>query len=63
MSARKQKSLTKGSNTQEYGIAATKSNQSVIDYINDLLADWKADGSLQKLYDKYDLTPAKANDN
>lgn len=61
--SKKTEIIDEGFNTQEYGIAATKSNQSVIDYINDLLADWKADGSLQKLYDKYDLTPATADDN
>ena len=61
--SKKTEIIDEGFNTQKYGIAATKSNQSVIDYINDLLADWKADGSLQKLYDKYDLTPATADDN
>ena len=55
--------IDEGFNTQEYGIAAKKSNQGVIDYINGLLTDWKADGSLQKLYDKYDLKPAKAENN
>lgn len=55
--------IDEGFNTQEYGIAAKKSNQEVIDYINGLLTDWKADGSLQKLYDKYDLKPAKAENN
>lgn len=52
--------INEGFNTQEYGIAAKKSNQEVIDYVNSLLDDWKADGSLQKLYDKYNLKPAKA---
>ena len=53
--------INEGFNTQEYGIAAKKSNQEVIDYVNSLLDDWKADGSLQKLYDKYNLKPAKAD--
>ncbi|MGT2906418.1 transporter substrate-binding domain-containing protein [Streptococcus dentiloxodontae] len=55
--------LDEGFSTQEYGVAAKKSNQDLIDYVNTLLTDWKSDGSLNKLYDKYDLKPAKADDN
>ena len=56
------KILDDGFKTQEYGIASSKSNQELIDYTNDLLAKWQKDGSLQKLYDKYHLKPAKAED-
>ncbi|MBM7643659.1 transporter substrate-binding domain-containing protein [Streptococcus loxodontisalivarius] len=52
--------LSEGFNTQEYGIATKKSNTELTAYINDLLAEWKSDGSLEKIYDKYDLTPATA---
>lgn len=52
--------IAEGFNTQEYGIAASKHNQPVIDYVNHLIAKWKTDGELKKLYQKYDLTPAKA---
>ena len=58
----KTKILDEGFKTQEYGIASSKSNQELIDYTNDLLAKWQKDGSLQKLYDKYHLKPAKAED-
>ncbi|MDU2746589.1 MAG: transporter substrate-binding domain-containing protein, partial [Streptococcus salivarius] len=51
-----------GFKTQEYGIASSKSNQELIDYTNYLIAKWQKDGSLQKLYDKYHLKPAKAED-
>ena len=54
--------LDEGFKTQEYGIASSESNQELIDYTNDLLAKWQKDGSLQKLYDKYHLKPAKAED-
>lgn len=58
----KTKILDEGFKTQEYGIASSKSNQELIDYTNDLLAKWQKDGSLQKLYNKYHLKPAKAED-
>ena len=58
----KTKILDEGFKTQEYGIASSKSNQELIDYTNDLIAKWQKDGSLQKLYDKYHLKPAKAED-
>lgn len=53
--------LKDGFNTQEYGIATKKSNTQITSYINKLLAKWKKDGSLEKIYKKYNLTPAKAN--
>lgn len=58
--SKKTKTLKEGFKTQEYGIASSKSNQELIDYTNDLIAKWQKDGSLQKLYDKYHLKPAKA---
>lgn len=60
--SKKTKTLNEGFKTQEYGIASSKSNQELIDYTNDLIAKWQKDGSLQKLYDKYHLKPAKAED-
>lgn len=60
--SKKTKTLKEGFKTQEYGIASSKYNQELIDYTNDLLAKWQKDGSLQKLYDKYHLKPAKAED-
>ena len=60
--SKKTKTLKEGFKTQEYGIASSKSNQELIDYTNDLLAKWQKDGSLQKLYNKYHLKPAKAED-
>ena len=58
--SKKTKILNEGFKTQDYGIASSKSNQELIDYTNDLIAKWQKDGSLQKLYDKYNLKPAKA---
>ncbi|MEX2805063.1 transporter substrate-binding domain-containing protein [Streptococcus sp. H31] len=58
--SKKTEILKEGFNTQEYGIATKKSNTGVIDYINNLLSQWNKDGSLQQIYDKYDLTPATA---
>lgn len=59
----KTKILSQGFNTQDYGIATKKSNTQLTDYINDLLGQWKTDGSLQAIYDDYDLKPAKATAN
>lgn len=61
--SKKTKILSQGFNVQEYGIAATKANQGLINDINTLLSEWKADGELQKLYDKYHLTPATPSEN
>ena len=58
--SKKTKILNEGFKTQDYGIASSKSNQELIDYTNDLIAKLQKDGSLQKLYDKYNLKPAKA---
>ena len=58
--SKKTKILNEGFKTQDYGIASSKSNQELIDYTNDLIAKWQKDGSHQKLYDKYNLKPAKA---
>ncbi|WP_273450026.1 transporter substrate-binding domain-containing protein [Streptococcus ferus] len=59
----KTKILKEGFNTQEYGIATKKSNTELTAYINDLLNKWTQDGSLQKIYDKYDLKPATSQSN
>lgn len=53
--------LKQGFNTQSYGIASKQSNKALTQYINKLLEDWSKDGSLKKIYTKYDLTPAKSN--
>ncbi|MBM7635698.1 transporter substrate-binding domain-containing protein [Streptococcus saliviloxodontae] len=55
--------LDEGFNTQEYGIATKKSNTELTAYINEQLAQWKSDGSLQKIYSKYDLKPATSQTN
>lgn len=51
--------LDDGFNTQAYGIATKKTNTDLTDYINEQLQTWRQDGSLQKIYDKFDLTPAE----
>ncbi len=58
--SKKAKILNEGFNTQSYGIAAKKSNTEITHYINGLLSKWSTDGSLKKIYNKYNLTPAKA---
>ncbi|MGT2741944.1 transporter substrate-binding domain-containing protein [Streptococcus plurextorum] len=50
--------LEEGFNTQAYGIATKKTNTDLTDFINQQLATWTKDGSLQDIYDSYDLTPA-----
>lgn len=55
------KILNQGFDTMEYGIASKKSNNQVTQYINGLLKQWQKDGSLQKLYKKYNLKPADSN--
>lgn len=57
------KILKQGFDTMEYGIASKKSNSQVTEYVNSLLAKWQKDGSLQKLYKKNKLTPAKPANN
>ena len=60
--SKKTEILDGGFNTQLYGIATKKSNTEVNDYINSLISTWKEDGSLQKIYDKYNLKAASADD-
>lgn len=43
---------------QKYGVATKKSNTELDDYINQLIAKWKSDGTMNKLYDKYNLKDA-----
>ena len=52
--------LKDGFNIQSYGIATKKSNTKITDYVNQKLATWTKDGSLTKIYKKFNLTPAKA---
>lgn len=59
----KTKILSGGFNTQLYGIATKKSNTEVTSYINNLINKWSKDGSLQKIYKKYDLKPATTDNN
>lgn len=44
--------------SEEYGIAFRKESD-VTDKVNELMAQWKADGTLQALADKYSLTLAE----
>jgi putative glutamine transport system substrate-binding protein len=41
---------------QEYGIAVKKENTKLCDAIDKLLEKWEKDGTLEKLYKKYNLT-------
>ncbi|WEV60530.1 transporter substrate-binding domain-containing protein [Streptococcaceae bacterium ESL0729] len=43
---------------QKYGIASKKSSTDLNDYMNQLLEKWKTDGTLDKLYTKYNLKDA-----
>ncbi|WEV45036.1 transporter substrate-binding domain-containing protein [Streptococcaceae bacterium ESL0687] len=43
---------------QKYGIASKKSNTDLNDYMNQLLEKWRQDGTLDKLYTKYNLKDA-----
>lgn len=60
--SKKTEILDQGFNTQSYGIASKQSNKELTNYINNLLSDWSKDGSLTKIYQKYDLKPAKAEE-
>lgn len=51
--------LYDGFNTQAYGIATKKTNTNLTDFINQELTKWRQNGSLQKIYDKFELTPAE----
>lgn len=44
--------------TADYGVVTKKSNTELNDYVNKLITKWKEDGTLQKLYDKYNLKPS-----
>lgn len=59
--SKKTEILNQGFNTQSYGIASKQSNKDLTDYINNLLKKWSNDGSLKRIYTKYDLKPAKSN--
>ncbi|MBP2621677.1 transporter substrate-binding domain-containing protein [Streptococcus panodentis] len=48
--------------TADYGVVSKKSNTGLNDYLNGLITAWKKDGSLQKLYDKYQLKPSTSAD-
>ena len=58
----KTRSLMKGFKTKSTVLLQASLPEELIDYTNDLIAKWQKDGSLQKLYDKYHLKPAKAED-
>ena len=46
----------------DYGVVTKKSNTQLNDYVDGLISKWKENGSLQKLYDKYDLKPSDSTD-
>ena len=46
----------------DYGVVTKKSNTQLNDYVDGLISKWKENGSLQKLYDKYDLKPSASTD-
>ena len=46
----------------DYGVVTKKSNTQLNDYVDGLISKWKENGSLQKLYDKYDLKPSTSTD-
>lgn len=46
----------------DYGVVTKKSNTQLNDYVDGLISKWKEDGSLQKIYDKYDLKPSASTD-
>lgn len=48
--------------TADYGVVTKKSNTGLNDYVDGLIVQWKEDGSLQKIYDKYDLKPSTQTD-
>lgn len=53
--------LSDGFNQQAYGIASTKANKNLTNYINDLISNWQKDGHLKAIYKKHHLKPAKAD--
>ncbi|MGT2801928.1 transporter substrate-binding domain-containing protein [Streptococcus henryi] len=42
----------------QYGVVTKKSNTELDEYLSGLIDGWTEDGTLQAIYDKYDLTPA-----
>ncbi|WP_443031096.1 transporter substrate-binding domain-containing protein [Streptococcus sp. DD10] len=44
--------------TADYGVVTKKSNTQLNQYVDELINKWKNDGTLQKLYDKYNLKPS-----
>ncbi|KXT79328.1 transporter substrate-binding domain-containing protein [Streptococcus sp. DD13] len=46
--------------TSEYGIVTKKSNTALNEYVSNLISQWKTDGTLQKIYAKYNLTPVES---
>ncbi|MGT2933306.1 transporter substrate-binding domain-containing protein [Streptococcus catagoni] len=58
--SRKTKILSGGFNQQSYGIASTKANKDLTRYINGLVTKWSKNGSLKKIYDKFNLKPAQS---
>ena len=43
----------------DYGIVTKKSNTQLSDYLDQLVVKWSQDGTLQDLYDRYNLKPSK----
>ena len=43
----------------DYGIVTKKSNTQLNDYLDQLVVKWSQDGTLQDLYDRYNLKPSK----
>ena len=41
----------------EYGIVTKKSNTDLANYLDELVQDWTEDGTLQEIYDEFDLKP------
>lgn len=57
--SKKTKILSQGFNQQSYGIASSKANQDLTKHINLLIEEWSKDGSLENIYQKYHLKPAR----
>ena len=43
----------------DYGIVTKKTNTQLNDYLDQLVVKWSQDGTLQNLYDRYNLKPSK----
>lgn len=46
-------------NPSQYGVVSKKSNTDLHHYLDSLLGTWEADGSIQAIYDRYQLTPSQ----